>query len=222
MTLVDMYLNTANMKMSTFMHGFEHVKHSLPGMHTHLSPRLEQISTLTKSTFPSLHHQMISPLQSRFLAFLLGMIKPKRILELGSFTGYSAASMSSACPEAEVWCVEKDPRFIGVLRENVPEASIVEQSCAQFLNEFDGAKFDFCFVDADKKGYGEYRKVLREKSIVNRNGIVLYDNVLFRDQVFGDGKSELCKSLEAFVMEAVNEGAVLLPAFDGILMETVK
>ena len=209
------------------MYGFDTVKHKLPGIEEHLSPRLAKIYADTQLRHPHRHHQMISPLQAHFLAFLVGLTQPTRILELGSFCGYSVAVFLHAAPSSQVHCVERDKECCEVLRENVPEAVIHHTTCDEFLSTTAQQianghipPFDFCFVDADKKSYGRYGDLIKR---VMRDGVlVVYDNVLFRDTVCvgkGQQQSEIGRSLRHFIDS--KRSAVLLPAFDGLLLERI-
>jgi predicted O-methyltransferase YrrM len=159
--------------------------------------------------------------------FLLSLLKPVRILELGSFTGYSAALLQHSAPSnAVIHCVEKSAEYCGVLRGNVPTVHIHNTACTDFLSSFNteaNGKFDFCFVDADKRGYEGYGRVLRDRQMVGAGGMILFDNVLLRDKVLGhEGGSETVNVMRRFVERAVSKrGALILPAFDGILIEQV-
>lgn len=210
--------------MSTFMYGFEAVKDRLPGSTVHLSSRLEHIYNDCRARYPHLHHQMITPLQAQFMAFLVQVTRPRRILELGSFCGYSAAVLQYACPQARVHCVESNSEYCRVLRENLPEATVHNMTCKDYLSDHQAESFDFCFVDADKRGYPVYRELLRHR--MEDSALVIYDNVLLKGSILEETflKADSTKTvMRQFVEFCVNDhrSCVLLPAFDGLLMERI-
>jgi caffeoyl-CoA O-methyltransferase len=204
-------------RYSTFLHGNVAGRlGAISGANGHLSPRLEGIYNDTMSRFPDRCNQMVSPLQAHFLSFLVGLAGAKRILELGTFTGYSAAAMLHASPGATMHCVEKNPELVPIARRNLPEATVHGTSCSDYLQDCPD-QFDFCFIDADKEGYAGYYAAV--KPLIADGGLMVFDNVLFRDQVLNDTpQGPIASSLRAFLEQRLKESGILVPAFDGILI----
>jgi predicted O-methyltransferase YrrM len=154
------------------------------------------------------------------------MIRPKRILEIGTFTGYSALCLAKGlAPGGQLHTIE--------LREE--DASIAagffqrsDQKEKLFLHVGDAARlideldewWDLVFIDADKTGYINYFNRVLPK--VKANGFILADNVLFHGQVLTPsvtGKN--AKAIQAFnelMLERTDVEKVLLPIRDGLYM----
>lgn len=123
--------------------------------------------------------------QGRFLSFLSQLIQPKRILELGTFTGYSALCLAEGLrQDGKLVTIEKNDELEELIRENVassPYAELIElhigtvsDTLAELATD---EPFDMVFVDADKREYVEnYEQLL---PLVKQGGIILADNTLW-------------------------------------------
>ena len=229
-------------RLSTFLHGYtastdNATQSALQFLNDHVSERAEEIYTDTVKMFPDkAKDYMISPGQGRFINWLVEMSNSERILELGSFTGYSAACMLSGYAgvdcRKDVTCVEKIKEYATMLKANVPEANVVNVDALDYLLSFTSdqeQQFDFVFVDAGKKRYDAIHDLLIKKEIVMKGGMIVYDNVFLRDRVFEDvtlyneGKQRgMAEKMRAFLENVLKDRrAVLVPAFDGILIFNV-
>ena len=163
-----------------------------------------------------------------FIACILQMVKPKRILEIGTAVGYSALFMQNICPQAEIVTIERDEEMIAVAKENLKN-STVELVCGdatKILKSLD-REFDFVFVDAAKGQYiNFYPEVMR---LLSDKGVALYDNVLYKGLAAGTKTvahkhRTITRNLEKFnSMACLDERieATLIPVGDGLLL-TVK
>ncbi|HEY0058535.1 MAG TPA: O-methyltransferase [Flavisolibacter sp.] len=171
-------------------------------------------------------HMLSGHIQGKFLEMISCMIRPKRILEIGTFTGYSALCLAKGlAPGGQLHTIE--------LREE--DASIAagffqrsDQKEKLFLHVGDAARlideldewWDLVFIDADKTGYINYFNRVLPK--VKANGFILADNVLFHGQVLTPsvtGKN--AKAIQAFnelMLERTDVEKVLLPIRDGLYM----
>lgn len=123
--------------------------------------------------------------QGRFLSFLSQLIQPKRILELGTFTGYSALCLAEGLrQDGKLVTIEKNDELEELIRENVASSPYVElielhigtvsDTLAELATD---EPFDLVFVDADKREYVEnYEQLL---PLVKQGGIILADNTLW-------------------------------------------
>lgn len=124
---------------------------------------------------------------AKFLEFMVSMKKPLRILELGTAIGYSAILMCEAAGDkTTITTVERDENMIEYARENFKKYNlenrieIIEGDCLEVLENLNG-KYDLIFMDAGKGHYNHFLpNCLR---LLNEDGIIVADNVLFRGMV---------------------------------------
>ena len=127
---------------------------------------------------------------ARFLEVMLGIIRPKSILELGTAIGYSAMLMyNSAGTDPIVTTIERSEEMISIAKGNITKynledrINIKEGDCLDIIKELDG-KYDVIFLDAAK---GHYNQLLEQcLRLLNDDGVIIADNVLFRGMVASD------------------------------------
>ena len=129
-----------------------------------------------------------------FLSFLLMLVKPSRILEIGTAYGYSALFFAKKCPEALITTIDRNEHFIPVARESFasrPEGSRIDFRTGdadavldQMLDERregsheDNAGFDFVFIDAGKSHYREFFE--RAEQLCEPGAVIVCDNIFMR------------------------------------------
>jgi predicted O-methyltransferase YrrM len=187
---------------------------------------------LRERTAPMPMSQMqIGSDQGALMALLVKLIGAKRILEIGTFTGYSSTAMALALPpEGRITCLDVSREWTDVAREAWADAGVADKvdlrlaPASETLAALDDDSFDMAFIDADKPGYDDYYEgCLR---VVRSGGLILIDNVLWSGEVAepGDG------SENAQIMRALNEKVaadervdhVLLPVGDGLTLARVR
>lgn len=166
-------------------------------------------------------------IQGRILAMISKMVKPKYILEIGTYTGYSAICLCEG--------LQKDGRLITIDRNNAlaeinkryfDKADVcdniekLEGNALEIIPTLD-YKFDLVFIDADKTNYTNYYDMVIDK--MNSGGIILADNVLWSGKVLDDEKNmdEDTKALSEFNEKIMNDDRVeniLLPVRDGLMI----
>ena len=190
------------------------------------------LARLRERTAPMPMAQMqIGSDQGAFMALLVRVIGAKRILEIGTFTGYSSTAMALALPpDGRITCLDVSEEWTNVAREAWADAGVADKvdlrlaQAAETLATLDDDSFDMAFIDADKPGYDTYyEECLR---VVSSGGLILIDNVLWSGEVAepGDG------SENARIMRALNEKVaadervdhVLLPIGDGLTLARVR
>jgi len=130
-------------------------------------------------------HMLSGHLQGRLLAVFSRMIRPRRILELGTYTGYSALCLAEGVQQ-EVVTVERNDELETVIRQNLalsPEGGKVRLligDCLQVVPQLSG-EFDLVFIDADKREYLRYLDLVLDK--VPSGGWILADNTLWDGHV---------------------------------------
>ncbi|MDF1757514.1 MAG: class I SAM-dependent methyltransferase [Legionellaceae bacterium] len=139
-----------------------------------------------------LANMQVSPEQAQFMQFLIKSINAKYILELGTFTGYSALAMSLALPDdgrlitcdiSENWTKESRKFWKEAGQENKIELRIgpALKTLSEMSNEEYKGKFDFIFIDADKTNYVYYYEHALE--LISPSGIIAIDNIFWEGKV---------------------------------------
>ncbi|MEE0989970.1 MAG: O-methyltransferase [Paludibacteraceae bacterium] len=155
----------------------------------HSEPETELLQKLThEANVKLLHPHMLSGhIQGRLLSMLVAMIKPKRILELGTYVGYSAICLAENLPEdGKLITIDIDDEIEDMAREYInasPNASKIEFIVADALKwlEESNETFDLIFIDANKRHYIEYYNAVFDK--LTPGGFILADNTLWGGKV---------------------------------------
>ena len=126
-------------------------------------------------------------LVGRTLKMLSALKQPKRALEIGMFTGYSALSIAEGMPEdGKIICCETNPRAIDFAKtffdrsEHGHKIDVIFGRALDTLDTLEGP-FDFTFIDADKRNYMNY--YLKVKELTEPGGLIILDNVLWSGKV---------------------------------------
>ena len=138
----------------------------------------------------------ISVSQAQFLQTLIKISNIKKILEIGSFTGFSALSMALALPsDGLLISLDKSTEFslkAQSFYEKANERKIKQiiKPAIESLKELKDSsqKFDLIFIDADKENYLNYYETSIE--LINRNGLIVIDNVLWHGEVADNSKND--------------------------------
>jgi predicted O-methyltransferase YrrM len=186
---------------------------------------LEQIQRETLHTHAHAH-MISSPVQGKMLSFLSKMIQPNRILEIGSFTGYSAICLAEGLTSTgELHTIELRAEDAQTAASNFSKSTNNKQIHLHIGNAKDiipaiPIEWDLVFIDADKTGYIDYYELIIPR--LSKNGWIIADNVLFHGQVLEEpisGKS--AKAIQAFnehVLADDRTEQVLLTIRDGLLL----
>ncbi len=194
----------------------EEMSSPLPGF-------LEELERATYWETP--YPQMLSgPVQAGILRFLVATVRPQKILEIGTFTGYATMAMTSALPEGgRIFTVDNNPENLHVFRRFLPGCTnrsaieIIVEDAVSFLQRTN-QKFDFVFLDADKENYPEYYRLI--KPLLNPGGLWITDNVLWSGKIL-DPKDEQSRAIARFnrmVREDPDLLAQILSVRDGLLL----
>ena len=189
----------------------------------------EILKDLNKETYLKvLNPRMLSGhLQGRFLSIITKLIKPKKILEIGTYTGYSAICMAEGLIEnGIIHTIDINEELVSIQNKYFAKSkcnnSIIQhvgdaRNIIKSINE----KFDLVFLDADKENYIEYYELVIEK--VKKGGLIIADNVLWTGKVVEPEKDddELTQYLIDF-NKMINEDDrvenIILPLRDGLNM----
>ena len=138
----------------------------------------------------------ISVSQAQFLQTLIKISNIKKILEIGSFTGFSALSMALALPsDGLLISLDKSPEFSMKAQSfyekaNEKKINQIIKPATESLNELKDSsqRFDLIFIDADKENYLNYYESCLE--LINKKGLIVIDNVLWHGEVIDDTKND--------------------------------
>lgn len=167
-------------------------------------PETELLHQLRRETYLQvLLPQMITdPVQGQLISMLSRLIAPKRILEVGTFTGYSCLRMAEGlAAEGEIVSIEVEPQRESRIRKYLELAGIADLTtlligdAMQIIPKLEGP-FDLVFLDADKAHYPEYYEMIFP--MLSDNGWILADNVLWQGKVLGEGKNKETRGLKKF------------------------
>ena len=186
---------------------------------------ISEIAAFTRNNHPE-HHMLSGHLQGKFLEMASWMIRPRRILEIGTFTGYSALCLAKGLTEdgklhtIELREQEAQSAKSFFKRSAYSEKIILHTGDAKkIIPELDES-FDLVFIDADKSGYIEYFNLVFSK--VRKNGFIFADNIFFQGQAIEpvpQGKN--AKAISAF-NQYINERSdiekVILTLRDGLFL----
>jgi caffeoyl-CoA O-methyltransferase len=145
------------------------------------SPLLAKVAAVTESATER-PEMMTGAVEGALLAMLVAMLRPRAILEIGTFTGYSALSMAEAMPAGcRIVTLEADPNHAAIARRHLagsPYAGRVEVCEGPALDTLAGltGPFDLVFIDADKPSYIKFLDAVLP--LLGDRGIVAVDNVL--------------------------------------------
>lgn len=195
----------------------------------HSEPEPEYLYRLWRSTnVHLLRGRMASGhLQGRLLKMLVQMIKPKNILEVGTFSGYSALCMAEGLEEGgKVWTYEINDEMEDFTRpwlENSTVSDRIEFIIGNAITEAPklGVLFDMAFIDGDKRTYMEtYEMVLK---VLRPGGFILADNTLWDGHVLeipktADRQTQGIESFNDFLMKDPRVEQVILPLRDGLTL----
>ena len=182
------------------------------------------------NTMPMARMQ-VSPDQGQFMAQLVKLMGARRTLEIGVFTGYSSLCVALALPSGgRIVAFDVSEEWTSIARRFWEEAGVAGKIELRMKDAISGLdellikgqrdSYDFAFIDADKKEYGEYfERVLR---LIRRGGLIMIDNVLWAGRVL-DSKSqeEDTVAIRSFNEKLYSDSRVdisMLPVGDGVTL----
>ncbi len=176
-------------------------------------------------------NMQIAPEQGQFMALLVELLGAKRLLEIGTFTGYSTLSMAQALPaEGRIVTCDMSREWTGIGASYWKEAGVLEridlrigpalETLDTLLEGGEADCFDLVFVDADKENYlNYYERCLR---LVRPGGLVLFDNVLWDGDVADpdkqDADTQAIRALNQTLHHDQRVSLSMVPIGDGLSM----
>jgi caffeoyl-CoA O-methyltransferase len=199
----------------------------------HSNEEIEVLRLLNRET----HAKVMQPrmlsghMQGLFLSMISKMCKPNSILEIGTYTGYSAISLAQGLSQnGKLITIDVNEELEKMVRNYIKEANLEDKidyilgDAMKILPTLD-KMFDIVFIDADKKNYSNYYDLIFDK--VNVGGYIIADNVLWSGKVVDLEKNKDSDTLliDAFNKKVHNDHRVehlLLPLRDGLMIARKK
>ena len=196
----------------------------------HTSPENEVLEAITRDTHVHIlnPHMLSGHVQGRVLSMLSHMIRPKRILELGTFTGYSALCLAEGLAEGgRLITIEHNDELEETILRNLSRSPLCERielrigDCKLVIGDLKDQVFDLVFIDADKREYCAYLEAVYP--LVPVGGFILADNTLWDGHIIDPAydKDKQTLGLRAFndkLKEDDRFEQVILPLRDGLTL----
>ncbi len=172
--------------------------------------------------------RMISGLvQGKILRLLSQLIRPDKILEIGTFTAYSAICLASGLSEnGKLITIERNDELELLIRANINKSAnknkikLIIGDAIKFMKQTE-EKFDIVFIDGDKKEYLDYF-ILAEK-IISKNATIIIDNIFWSGKIFEktekkDAQTKAIKELLEYLKKNKRFKKTIFPVRDGMLV----
>lgn len=195
-----------------------------------IDPEPDYLATINRNT----HLRMLNPrmlsghIQGRLLSLLSKMIQPDLVLEIGTYTGYTALCLAEGLgAKGKLHTIECDDELEDFIRENLKDSPYNQQielhigDAKRTIDELHGP-FDLVFIDADKREYQQYYDAVLPKLRVG--GLMIVDNTLWNDKVlkeFSDERDKQTQAILSFNRNIANDRRVekiILPLRDGLTL----
>lgn len=193
----------------------------------HTTPESSLLKKINRDTYAKvmMPRMLSGHLQGRVLSMISKMVRPRTILEIGTYTGYSAICLAEGLrADGLLITIDLNEELEGRVRQYFDEAGISSKvkyivgDAATVIPSLEGP-FDLVFIDADKENYSRYYDLVIDK--VPAGGIILADNVLWSGKVLQAKQDKDTRAIVEFnkkIHQDERVENVLLPIRDGILM----
>jgi caffeoyl-CoA O-methyltransferase len=194
----------------------------------HTTPHAELLQRLAEETKATLERpQMLTgTIEGRFLEFLVYATGARRILELGTYSGYGSISMAAGLPEGgRIDTCEVDEKHAEVARRYIEEAGLSDRitvhlgPALETISRLEG-ELDFVFIDADKENYANYYEAVLPR--LSERGLIAADNTLWSGRVVDETEQdESTRAIRAFNDHVAKDDrvvAVMLSVRDGVTL----
>lgn len=163
----------------------------------------------------------ITPETGKLLQFLIRLGNVKKVVEIGTLSGYSALWIAAALPDdGEIITIEKDPARAATAKKHIgghPKIRMVEGDALKILPTLPGP-FDMAFIDADKLNYEHYLDWTEAN--VRKGGLIVGDNTFLFDAVWKDGPIDRVRETARAAMRAFNARLSDPEKYTAIMLDT--
>ena len=189
-----------------------------------LNPIQQEIIDYNK-TLGDIKRMQVDPTQCHFLHLIIKISNIKNVLEIGTFTGLSALSISLALPEdGKLIALDKNEKTNKIALNFFKKASqdhkikTIIKPALETLEELKSEKFDMIFIDADKINYKQYYE--KSFGLINQGGLIIIDNVLWHGEVVDEKKNDKftlsIREFNEFVSKDKRVEQIIIPLGDGM------
>jgi len=194
----------------------------------HCDPEPEALQQLNRETHLKVlrPHMLSGHYQGRLLSFLSKLVAPKCILEIGTFTGYSAICLAEGLAEGGILhTIEVNREMEDIINSHFKLTNVENKIKLHFgqaeaiIADLQADIFDLVFIDADKKNNFTYFQLVFDK--VRSGGLIIIDNVLWKGKVYGaekDADTENIRKLNDHIAVDSRVEKLILPVRDGLLV----
>ena len=202
----------------------EKIKKCINDFGLKLDPVQEEIINYN-NTLGDIKRMQVDPSQCYFLHLIIKISNIKNVLEIGTFTGLSALSISLALPDdGSLVALDKNEEtnkiatsFFKKAKQDHKIKTIIKPAL-ETLEELKNNKFDMIFIDADKMNYKEYYE--RSLKLINKNGLIIVDNVLWHGEVADENNLDKytvnIRKFNEYVSNDKRVEQVIIPLGDGM------
>lgn len=197
-------------------------------------PSLERVKEELEKD--DLSFMSVSPVEARYLQFLIESFSVKRVVEIGSLYGYSALAMALFLPsDGKIYCFEKDEARCARVRQHLSEAPIkcefdvFSGDALEALNTIDSdGPFDLVFIDANKNAYGEYLDWAERNT--KKGSLIIGDNTFLFGALWKASRSSNVSQKQVDTMNQFNKrlsdqtkyNSVMIPTLEGMTVAYKK
>ena len=195
----------------------------------HCDPEPEALQKINRDTYLKVlkPHMLSGHYQGRVLSMLSKMIQPKFILEIGTFTGYSAICLAEGLAEDGVLhTIEVNGEFEEMLNSHFASTNVDKKiklhigPAEAIIADFEDTILDLVFIDADKRNNFKYFELIIDK--VRPGGLIIIDNVLWKGKVYDasqkDADTDNIRKLNEQIAVNTQVEKFILPVRDGLLI----
>ncbi|MBT3622371.1 O-methyltransferase [Flavobacteriales bacterium] len=193
--------------------------------HTEKEPQL--LAELNRETWANvmIPRMLSGHLQGRVLSMFSKLVSPKNILEIGTYTGYSALCLAEGLkPSGNLHTLDINEEYTAVAKRYFNKSAYsnnIKQHIGQALDIIPNldCKFQLAFIDADKENYANYFDAIIDKMDVG--GLIIADNVLWSGKVTSNEMDEETQALDNYNKKIVTSDrveTVLFPVRDGLMI----
>ncbi|MDB5143267.1 MAG: O-methyltransferase [Mucilaginibacter sp.] len=194
----------------------------------HCDPEPPELQKINRETYLKVlqPHMLSGHYQGRLLSMLSKMMQPRRILEIGTYTGYSAICLGEGLTDdGLLYTIEVNHEMEEMLIQHFKSTNVDKKirqyfgPAAQIIVEIEENNFDLVFIDADKRNNLHYFQLIFDK--VRSGGLIIIDNVLWKGKVYGnesDADTRSIRELNDHIAEDTRVEKLILPVRDGVML----
>lgn len=192
---------------------------------SHLCPELEELEKETYASIP-MPNMLSGKEQGKFLYQFVSALNPKNVLELGTYTGYSAICMALGMQsDSKLITLDVNEEIAHLPRKYFDKLNLTHlidyrlEKALDYIPTIDDNSLDLVFIDADKSNYPNYARLLKAK--IRQGGFILIDNILWHGDVLNekpDNRTKAILETTKLMFEDSDFHCTILPLRDGILI----